>query len=115
MIDHSPHEHVGTNTQEVLRALIDRTKYLNSIQSCPETEDAIWFLRQALYLYEVRAYRRKQDKLNQRSGLHESIANVNTYRDGFSDIPFDSATIEDYPIGRDGHILARVKNQMVPT
>ncbi len=48
----------GTNVQEVLRALIDRTAYLNRQNACAETEAAEGCLRAALALYEMRAARR---------------------------------------------------------
>lgn len=50
--------YTGTNCQEVLRALIDRTKYLNNQKPCMETEAALGCLEAALALYEVRAARR---------------------------------------------------------
>lgn len=49
--------HPGTNVQEVLRALIDRTQFLNSQQPCAETEAAIGNLRTTLLLFELRAAR----------------------------------------------------------
>lgn len=49
--------HGGVITQEVLRVLIDRTKYLNAQGSCAETELALAAMRQALFWYEVRAAR----------------------------------------------------------
>jgi len=47
----------GTNVQEVLRALIDRTQYLNAQKPCAETEAALGCLKTALLLYELRAAR----------------------------------------------------------
>jgi hypothetical protein len=47
--------HAGTNCQEVLRALIDRAKYLQRQIPCPETELALDHLRSALRLFEERA------------------------------------------------------------
>jgi hypothetical protein len=49
--------HGGVLTQEVLRVLIDRTKYLNEQGACFETEMALAAMRQALAWYEVRAAR----------------------------------------------------------
>ncbi len=48
----------GTNVQEVLRALIERTEYLNRQIPCAETESAASCLKTALLLFEVRAARR---------------------------------------------------------
>ena len=50
--------HPGTTTQEVLRALIERSEYVNGQISCPETTLAIGLLQTALYLLESRAARR---------------------------------------------------------
>ncbi len=50
--------HGGTNCQEVLRALIDRTEYLLRQIPCAETEAALACLRTALLLFEARAARR---------------------------------------------------------
>jgi len=49
--------HSGTTSQEVLRALIDRAKYVNKQTPCPETEAAIGLLNTALLLFEMRAAR----------------------------------------------------------
>ncbi len=49
--------HAGTTTQEVLRALIDRSVYVNCQLSCPETTLVIGLLQSALYLLESRAAR----------------------------------------------------------
>ena len=49
--------HGGVLTQELLRVIIDRTKYLNAQGSCMETEHALAAIRQALAWYEVRAAR----------------------------------------------------------
>lgn len=101
-----PNQHPGLQTQEVLRALIDRTKYLNSILPCAETEDAIWHLRMALFMYEVRAYRRKQEKVNTKQPAHDDTQRPRGWREKpFADIPFNEHDIELRPIGEDGHIL----------
>ena len=50
--------HPGTNVQEVLRSLIERTKYLLSQIPCAETEAALGNLQSALLLFEMRAARR---------------------------------------------------------
>lgn len=48
----------GTNCQEVLRALIDRTEYLLRQVPCAETEAAVGCMKTALFLFEARAARR---------------------------------------------------------
>jgi len=100
-------EHPGTNTQEVLRALIERTEYLNSVIPCAETQDAVYFLRMALYSYEVRAWRRKQEKLNKKAPQHNDAATMSAHRDDFKDIPFSWHNIEELPVGEDGHVIVQ--------
>lgn len=50
--------HPGTTTQEVLRALIDRTQYVN--KQIPDTlnDNVIQHLRHAIYTLELRAAKR---------------------------------------------------------
>lgn len=57
--------HPGTTSQEVLRALIDRARYVNRQILCVETECAIGLLQTALALFEMRAKRVKGQGLNQ--------------------------------------------------
>jgi hypothetical protein len=119
MIKHSK-EHDGINTQELMRICIDllkvaknRTEYLYWIQTCNETADAVTFLemaagdvRNALYMYEARAYRRKRAKLNKQAGKHDDDGLVNVSRTGFKDFPLqDAEDIENMPVGEDGHLL----------
>jgi hypothetical protein len=91
-------EYPGTNSQELLRVLIDRTKYLNDQLTCDESGDIIYYLRQALFIYEARAYRRKQQGHNRKDINHE--ANGERYKD----IPFVEWNIELLPTEKDGHI-----------
>lgn len=49
--------HGGILTQEALRAIISRCKYMNAQGSCAETDQIIASLRMALYAFEVRAAR----------------------------------------------------------
>ncbi len=106
LIQH-PYEAEGTNTQELLRVAIDRTKYLNNIQPCVENEDILFCLRHALVMYEARAYRRKVNKVNKGKGVHPEG------NERLKDFPFKvlncgmetSLWIEELPTGPDGHIL----------
>ena len=52
----------GTNIQEVLRVLIDRTKYLDNQIPNYENQGVIQCLRRALWCLEVRAARRHKRK-----------------------------------------------------
>lgn len=45
----------GTTTQEVLRALIDRTQYVDNQIPCGENLEVLDHLRQAIYFLEERA------------------------------------------------------------
>lgn len=55
-------EHSGTTTQEVIRILIDRTRYCNNCQPHYLNEHVIYHLRQALVKHEMRALERKAEK-----------------------------------------------------
>jgi hypothetical protein len=68
-------EHLGTTTQEVLRALIERSRYVNAQTPCDETTLVIGLLQSALYLLEVRAARQHERALN------ASLADMETGRD----------------------------------
>ena len=50
-----PPAHPGTNMQEVLRALIERVKYLDNQIPCQNNIQALRSLRNALWMFETRA------------------------------------------------------------
>lgn len=52
-------EHPGTQTQEVLRALIDRTRHCDRCLRWPGNDEIIRHLQLALVLHEARALERK--------------------------------------------------------
>lgn len=52
-------EHPGTQTQEVLRALIDRTQHCDACLRWPGNDQIVHHLRMALVLHEARALERK--------------------------------------------------------
>ena len=54
----------GTNCQEVIRALIDRVKYLDRQIACPENAIILAGLRSALAAFEIRAARRHGRELS---------------------------------------------------
>ncbi len=96
----------GVQTQEVLRALIDRTKYLDQVLPCLESKDVLWHLRMALFLYEARAWRRKQEQVNRKDPVHDDTARGRMWRETpYDDVPFNEQDIELRPIGEDGHIV----------
>lgn len=94
-------QYAGTNTQEVLRALIDRTKYLAEQVDCNETRDALHYLRMTLFVYEARALRRKLGKVNRVGGEHVTLTKGHGDE---PDIPFTYHHIEYRGVGVDGHI-----------
>ena len=55
-------EHPGTQTQEVLRALIDRTMHCDNCLRWSGNDRIIYHLRMALALHESRAIERKAEK-----------------------------------------------------
>lgn len=114
-------EFEGTQTQEVLRVLIDRLKMITRESSSKEVTPGsltkqqetltmlLLNLRNALFLYEVRAYRRKKEKVNRKRGVHDDNERPKSWRTNvFKDIPFEIGVIETYPIGDDGHIIVKV-------
>lgn len=111
---------------ELINVLIDRSKYLNNILECVETGDAITWLclanshlkdqddfieavdavRMALWCYEARAYRRKQEKVNRKQPAHDDSVSPKIWRKNpFDDVPFNAINIENRPIGLDGHLV----------
>lgn len=54
--------HPGTQTQEVLRVLINRTQHCQACLDCPEDDEIIYHLRMALLIHESRALKRKLEK-----------------------------------------------------
>lgn len=55
-------EHPGTQTQEALRSLIDRTMHCDNCLRWPGNDLIIYHLRMALVLHEARALERKVEK-----------------------------------------------------
>src|SRR5271166_2015681 len=56
------HEHPGTQTQEVLRSLIDRTMHCDNCLRWPLNDMIIFHMRMALTLHEMRGLERKVEK-----------------------------------------------------
>lgn len=57
----------GTTSQEVLRALIARARYVYRQRPCWETRLSVWLYRTAIWLYEHRAARVHKRKLSLRT------------------------------------------------
>ena len=101
-----PEEWTGVQVQEVIRALIDRTEFLDAIMPCAETSSAAWHLRMALFEYEARAHRRKSQKSNRGPNNHDFSERPRGWRDHpYGDVPFNEQEIELCPVGEDGHII----------
>lgn len=85
------HEEDGTTTQEVLRALIDRTHYCDNCLPTKINEQIIHHMRMALVLHEARALIRKVEK------GELMIERLETGNDGHLLLPQDiSPTIPSY-------------------
>lgn len=74
----SKDEITGTSNQEVLRALIDRVKYLDNELPHSFNKEIIYHLRKALALHEARHLTRMVDK---------------------------DVAVENFPVGDDGHFI----------
>jgi hypothetical protein len=61
-VNREVHPHPGTQTQEVIRALIDRTKHCDSCLRWEGNDLIVQHLRMALALHEARAILRKTEK-----------------------------------------------------
>ncbi len=86
----------GLQTQEVMRLIID----------LGGTEDKIDEIRLALFMYEVRAYRRKLQAVNTKKAKHDDTAHPRVIRLFlFDDIPFSWEGIELMQTGDDGHVI----------
>jgi hypothetical protein len=98
-VDYGNGEHAGTNTQEVIRVLIDRLGFLRGRVRWIDLSEVIYSLRMALFCYEARAWARKQQQTNRQAGQHD------LGKERYRDVPFTEDDIELRPVGPDGHIL----------
>lgn len=100
-----PYDWPGVNTQELLRVLIDRTQFLYQVGPCEETANAISWLQMALYEYEARAWRRKQQRLNKQANPQAETDRVNSTREYYRDVPFTPFEVLTMDVGPDGHVI----------
>lgn len=56
-----PPAYEGTTSQEVIRALLERQRYVEGQQPCGENQQVIYYLQRALRALEVRAARVRKD------------------------------------------------------
>ncbi len=93
----------GIQTQELLRTLIHY--YQNSYEEVSSLE-IVELLRDVIFAYEIRAWRRKREDANRTDRTHDQSVRAHAWRHHpFEDVPFNSDEIELRPIGPDGHIL----------
>lgn len=106
MIQH-PEEWPGIVTQDLIRVAIARTEYLYEVGPCEETANTLHWLKMALYEYEARAWRRKQQKLNREANPEAATGDVAAHREYYEDVPFTPDSLLDLPIGEDGHVIVK--------
>lgn len=100
---HHKEEWPGVQTQEVMRALIH---YIKKNYQRSSSLSIVDLLRMSLFMYEVRAYRRKQESVNRKAPAHDDTARPKDWHlFPFPDVPFNSDKIEMRAIGPDGHII----------
>lgn len=86
-------EHGGCTTQEVIRALIDRTRHCANCMPHPVNERIIYHLRMALGLHEARAIERRIEK--------ENFAIEYVPTEGGSHLQFPHPKIPEGPVTRE--------------
>lgn len=87
----------GVQTQEVFRVLIDY---------CCKWPELQELYRHALFEYEVRAWRRKQEGVNREKPTHLDDERPRPWRNlTYNDAPFDYVDIEKYKVANDGHLI----------
>ena len=105
---HYDQEWPGVQSQEVMRALIHHFFYRGCRGDNVRTAKGFWpedLVRSALFHYEVRAYRRKRQKINQKLPAHESGGRPRPWRQfAYDDVLISEEYIERLPIGDDGHV-----------
>lgn len=100
-----PTEWPGVQTQEVLRALIAHTDCLQCDGPDGSLAAVADSIREALYRYELRAWRRKQERANRTELAHDDTERPHPWRKEPDGAPFSSRNIESRPVGADGHII----------
>lgn len=94
-------ERDGVLVQEVLRVLVDRMEYLQTLQPCTETNCVIERLQDSIVLMEERAWRRKNQGVTGTNGEHDSGA--------ITPIPYrDYEVFNKLPLGKDGHVIPEI-------
>lgn len=95
----------GVQSQEVMRMLIARLKHLGLYLNDNSINETIAWIREAFYQYELRAWRRKQEKVNRRDADHDDTERHRAWRSEADGVPFSSHNIESFKTGSDGHII----------
>jgi hypothetical protein len=95
----------GSNTQEIIRVVYDRSLFLQNLGPCEETGNAMSWLELALYEYESRAWRRKQQRKNKHADAQADVGDISATRDYYKDVPFRSGEVLGMETGLDGHVI----------
>jgi hypothetical protein len=91
----------GLQSQEVIRMLIGRMRHIGRYLGRHSVKMIVWTLRMSLSSYELRAERRKNERVNRQSDNHDDCVRYKPWRHDY----FLSSTIENMKIGDDGHII----------
>jgi hypothetical protein len=95
----------GVQSQEVMRMLIARLKYLSLYLNDGSINETIDWIRLAFYHYELRAWRRKEEAVNRLDAPHEDSERHRPWRTEADGAPFSQEYIESRGVGPDGHII----------
>lgn len=93
----------GLQSQEVMRMLILRLKYISKFLGYELFEMTIYALRMALFNFERRAELRKLEGVNRGPYFHNEVARYKSWRTN----PFLTGVIENMRTGPDGHIVTK--------
>lgn len=94
-------EWAGLQSQEVMRMLIHRLRSIDREYGRPLFSQELYFIRNALYMYEVRAQRRKAERVNRERPSHDDHTRLKPWRTEARMIQ----TIERMKTDTDGHII----------
>lgn len=94
----------GLQSQEVMRMLIHRLMSINKAQGRQLFNLELYFIRTALFMYEVRAQRRKVERVNRERPSHDDQTRLRPWRAEAQAVQ----TIERLKTGLDGHIIANL-------
>ncbi len=94
----------GLQSQEVMRMLIHRLTSINREYGRQLFNLELYFIRSALFMYEVRAQRRKAERVNRERPSHDDQTRIKPWRIKVEAIE----TIERMKTGPDGHVIVKL-------